>query len=84
MDQCITLPGKLFRRFFRGDTMRHHVPIGPERKSFLCTLNDVVPPVNENQVGGTRLQIQGKDDNQGMEIETNPYRYREILQERGT
>jgi len=29
----------------------------------------------------TRLQIQGKDDNGGMEIETNPYRYREFLKE---
>jgi hypothetical protein len=27
------------------------------------------------------LQIQGKDDNEGMEIETNPYRYREFLKE---
>jgi hypothetical protein len=64
--------------------MRHHVPIGPERKSFLCTLNDAGRPVNENhenQDRGTRLQIQGKNDNEGMEIETNLYRYREFLKE---
>jgi hypothetical protein len=61
--------------------MRHHVPIGPERKSVLRTLNDAGRPVNENQDRGTRLQIQGKDDNEGMEIETNPYRYREFLKE---
>jgi hypothetical protein len=45
------------------------------------TLNDAGRSVNENQDRGTRLQIQDKDDNEGMEIETNPYRYREFLKE---
>ena len=80
MDQCITLPEKLFRHCFIGP-----IVIGPKRKqSPDRTLNDAGRPVNENhenQDRGTRLQIQGKDDNEGMEIETNSYRYREFLKE---
>jgi hypothetical protein len=77
MDQCITLPEKLFRRCFIGP-----IVIGPKRKqSPGRTLNDAGRSVNENQDRGTRLQIQDKDDNEGMEIETNPYRYREFLKE---
>jgi hypothetical protein len=80
MDQCIALPEKLFRSSFIGP-----IVIGPKRKQPPnCTLNDAGQPVNENQDRGTRLQIQGKDDNGGMEIETNPYRYQEFLKENGT
>jgi hypothetical protein len=47
------------------------------------TLNDAGRPVNENQSRGTRLQIQGKDDNGGMEIETNLRQYPKFLKENG-
>ena len=67
--------------------MRHHAPFIPiasfGKKISYRTLNDTVPPVNENQAEERGCGLKAKVVIKARKMK-NPHRYREIPQESGT